>query len=74
MCLTVAMFCGPGGESWFSRNFRAVVLLCGVENPGAQELEPGAAIHGPLQHFQPIDLALHRARRPRLSIGIQKGL
>ena len=58
-------------ESWFSRTLRAVVTLCGVEDAGTEKLESSTAVHGPLQHFQPIDLALYRARRPRQ---IQRGL
>ncbi len=47
-----------------SRNLRAV-LSRSVKDAGPKKREPGAAIHGPLQHFQPIDLALHRAAGPR---------
>ncbi len=42
----------------------AVPQSCGVEDAGAQEREAGPAIHGPLQHFQPVDLALGRACGP----------
>ena len=48
-----------------SRTYRAVVALCGIEDAGAEELESGAAIHGPLQHFQLVDLTLHGAGCPR---------
>jgi len=45
--------------------------LCGVEDSGTEEFEPSAAIHRPLEHLQPIDLALDRARCPR---EIERGL
>ena len=48
----------------FSRTLRAVVALCGVQDTGAEKLEASAAVHGPLEHLQPVDLALHGARRP----------
>jgi hypothetical protein len=32
-----------------------------TEEPPAQQVERGAPKHRPLQHFQPVDLALHRA-------------
>ena len=44
---------------------RAVVArLCGMEDTCAQEREAGSAIHGPLQHLEPVDLAFGRACRP----------
>jgi hypothetical protein len=36
-----------------------------VQDASAQELESGTAIHGPLQHFEPVDLAFYRACCPR---------
>jgi len=48
-----------------SRISRAVVTRsCGVEDTGAEEWEAGSAIHGPLQHLEPVDLAFGRACRP----------
>jgi hypothetical protein len=43
-----------------SREFRAVVALIGVQDASAQEAESGAAVHRPLQHLEPIYLALSR--------------
>jgi hypothetical protein len=43
-----------------SREFRAVVALVGVQDASAQEAESGAAVHRPLQHLEPIYLALSR--------------
>jgi hypothetical protein len=49
----------------FSRTLRAVVALRCMENAGTEKLEACAAVHGSFQHFQPVDLALDRARCPR---------
>ena len=48
-----------------SRACRAAVpQSCGVQQADAQERETGPAIHGPLQHLQPVDLAFGRACGP----------
>ena len=49
----------------FSRTLRAVVPSRGVEDASTQQLEPGTAVHGSLQHFQAVHLSFHGARGPR---------
>src|SRR3954447_15494134 len=36
-----------------------------MKHPAAEQVEPGAAVHGALDRLQPADLALDRTRRPR---------
>src|SRR5215211_5531361 len=57
------------GGDWrsfrFSRTPRAVVAPSrGVQDAGAQELEAGAAVHGPLDGLDAVDLALGGAGGP----------
>jgi len=42
-----------------------VVALCRVQNAGTEEIEVGAAIHRPLQHFETTDLSFGRTSGPR---------
>src|SRR5271165_2477711 len=49
----------------FSRTFRAVVALCGVQHASAEQAEAGAAIHRSFQHLEPVYLAFRGARGPR---------
>src|SRR5215218_9122242 len=37
----------------------------GLEHPAAEQVEPGATVHGAFDRLEPADLALDRARRPR---------
>ncbi len=56
---------GSAIEIRFSRTFRAVISVsCGVGDAGTEKLKSGSAIHGPLQHLEPVDLAFGRACRP----------
>ena len=49
----------------FSQICRAVVAVsCGMENAGAEQVEAGAAVHGPLDGLDAVHLALDRARGP----------
>jgi len=47
-----------------SRKLRAGVVLCGVQHASVEQGKPGAAIHCPLEHFQPVYLTLSRAGDP----------
>jgi phosphinothricin acetyltransferase len=49
-----------GAETWMRRP-----RSCCFQNPVTQQLEPGAAIHGPLDRLQAADLSLDRPRAPR---------
>ena len=57
-------------EIRFSRTLRAV-WRSGVEDTSTAEWEPGTAIHGALEHLQPVDLALDWACGPRQ---VERGL
>jgi len=49
----------------FSRTSRAVVLLsCGLEDTGTEEVKAGAAVHGPLGGLDAVHLSLDRACGP----------
>src|SRR3569833_3307799 len=52
-------------ESWSSRTFRDGGGASGrMKHPAAEQLEPGAAVHGAHDRHQPADLPLAQARRP----------
>ena len=48
----------------FSRTFRAVVALCGMQHASAEEAEAGAAIHRSFQHLESVYLAFSGAGGP----------
>src|SRR3954467_1078952 len=41
-----------------SQRRRSLFILCGVEHSVTQKVESGAAVHGPLDDLQPVDLSL----------------
>src|SRR3712207_2916071 len=55
----------PPAETGFSRTPRAAVATSrSMQDAGAQELEPGSAVHGAFDHLDAADLALRRAGGP----------
>ncbi len=52
-------------ECWFSRTLRAACVSDCLQDAGAEQLEPGAAIHRAFQHLDPADLAFDGAGGPR---------
>jgi transposase len=48
----------------FSRKFRAVVALCGMQHASSEQAEARAAIHRSFQHLEPVYLALSGAGGP----------
>jgi len=58
----------------FCRTFCAVILLsCGLEDAGPEELEASAAVHGSLDDLDAVELALGGTCGPRCQSVIQAG-
>ena len=59
-------------QFWFSRTCRAVVTVsCGIQDACAEELEAGAAVHGPLDGLDAVHLPFDGAC---VSISLETGL
>ena len=54
------------GRTWIGSPANCVLLEAsnGMQDPRTQKVEPGAAIHGPFQHLESVDLTLSGTRGP----------
>src|SRR3954454_20579430 len=57
-----------------SQRRRFSFILCGSEHPVTQKVESSAAIHGPFDDLQPVDLPLDRTGAPGQRQGGMHGI